>query len=289
MSRLEVRMSCLPSSSIRPFFFDAQQVRVVLDERGTPWFVAADVCAALTVGNPSDAVSRLDADERGLGSIETPSGTQQMVTVSEPGLYSLVLGSRKPEAKRFKRWVTHDVLPAIRQAGAYVAPASQDLASALHAQPKSVLLRMAAELAEKNEEQERLLAEQQKQLAAQAPAVEFVAAYAKADTLLSLRDAAKRLRIPPFKLIAAMLEERILFRRQKDDRLEPYADFIERGLLAFPVTLITTETPEGAVTKDRPQAKVTPKGLLWLAQRFGPTLSAPAPAPLPPGRRLLDA
>ena len=82
----------------------------------------ADVCKALGLGDTSKAVSRLDDDEKGRCSIPTPGGEQEMSVVSEPGLYSLVLGSRKPEAKAFKRWVTHDVIPAIRKHGMYATP-----------------------------------------------------------------------------------------------------------------------------------------------------------------------
>lgn len=96
-------------------------IRVVM--RGDePWFVAADVCRALEVKNPSDALCRLDADERTLVLIEGASNGLPVNAVNEPGLYSLVLGSRKPEAKAFRRWVTHDVIPSIRQHGAYMTP-----------------------------------------------------------------------------------------------------------------------------------------------------------------------
>jgi prophage antirepressor-like protein len=105
-------------ADILSFPFATQQLRVVM-RNGEPWFVAADVCAALTIGNNRDALARLDDDERDVGSIDTPSGTQQMGIVNESGLYSLILGSRKPEAKRFKKWVTSEVLPAIRKTGTY--------------------------------------------------------------------------------------------------------------------------------------------------------------------------
>lgn len=97
---------------------DFGQIRVVEQDR-EPWFVAADVCRALEVGNPSDAVARLDADDRTLVSIEGSSNGKPVNAVNEPGLYSLVLGSRKPEAKAFKRWITHEVLPSIRKTGGY--------------------------------------------------------------------------------------------------------------------------------------------------------------------------
>jgi prophage antirepressor-like protein len=100
------------------FTFSAQTVRVVLRD-DEPWFVAADVCAALDLGNTHRAIDRLDDDEKGVTSINTHGGAQAMSIVSESGLYSLVLGSRKPEAKPFKKWVTSEVLPAIRKSGRY--------------------------------------------------------------------------------------------------------------------------------------------------------------------------
>lgn len=99
-------------------------VRVVQVD-GEPWFVAADVCRALKISNSRDAVARLDDDEKGIGSTDTLGGKQGMQIINEPGLYTLVLGSRKPEAKTFKRWVTHEVLPAIRKTGSYKTPTSQ--------------------------------------------------------------------------------------------------------------------------------------------------------------------
>lgn len=100
------------------------QVRTTVID-GEPWFVAADVCRALDLGNPSDALNRLDSDERTLVSIEGASNGKPVNGVNEPGLYSLVLGSRKPEAKAFKRWITHEVIPAIRKTGGYQKPLSQ--------------------------------------------------------------------------------------------------------------------------------------------------------------------
>lgn len=94
------------------------QVRTTVID-GEPWFVAADVCRALDLGNPTRALDRLDNDERTLISIKGASNGKPVNGVNEPGLYSLVLGSRKPEAKAFKRWITHEVIPAIRKTGEY--------------------------------------------------------------------------------------------------------------------------------------------------------------------------
>ena len=101
---------------------DFGKVRIVTVDN-LPWFVAADVCKALEIGNPSQATSRLDADERFTTLISNDSaatGKSQALFVNESGLYSLVLGSRKPEAKQFKRWITHEVIPTIRKTGGYV-------------------------------------------------------------------------------------------------------------------------------------------------------------------------
>lgn len=94
-------------------------VRAVRGEDGEPMFVAKDVCAALNIA--PTAASRLDEDENGLRLTQAPGGEQNVLLVSEPGFYKLVMRSRKPEAKAFQRWVTHEVLPALRRDGAYVA------------------------------------------------------------------------------------------------------------------------------------------------------------------------
>jgi prophage antirepressor-like protein len=98
------------------FKYNGSQVRTILQD-GEPWFVAKDVCDILEID--STQTRRLDDDEKGLCSIQTLGGSQEVLAVNEPGLYSLVLGSRKPEAKQFKRWITHEVLPTIRQTGSY--------------------------------------------------------------------------------------------------------------------------------------------------------------------------
>lgn len=118
----------LPSSELQPFTFPATggAVRVVTID-GDPWFVAADVCAVLGIGNHRQATKYLDEDEKGVITNDTPGGPQPTSVVNEPGLYSLILRSRKPEAKAFKRWITHEVLPAIRKTGSYVIDQAREL------------------------------------------------------------------------------------------------------------------------------------------------------------------
>jgi prophage antirepressor-like protein len=110
------------------FQFKDAPIRVIVKE-GELWFVAADVCTALGLSNATDSLKRLDADENTLDSIEgihDGAGNPMVRFVNESGLYNLVLGSRKPEAKEFKRWVTHEVLPAIRRTGAYALMEQQE-------------------------------------------------------------------------------------------------------------------------------------------------------------------
>lgn len=129
-------------------------IRAFLAEDGQPWFVAKDVCAALDI--QATAASRLDEDEKGLRLTQTPGGNQQVLCVTEPGFYRLVLRSRKPEAKAFQRWVTHEVLPALRLDGAYVAASATDDEDILIARALKAVDRR---LREANEENDRLKAE----------------------------------------------------------------------------------------------------------------------------------
>ena len=105
--------------SLQVFDYRGNEVRTTVIE-GRPWFCAADICRVLDISNSRDAVGRLDEDEKGVALTDTPGGPQEMLHVNESGLYALILTSRKPEAKEFKRWITHEVLPQIRQTGAYL-------------------------------------------------------------------------------------------------------------------------------------------------------------------------
>lgn len=110
------------AAQIIPFDFEEQAVRVVMRD-DAPWWVAADVCRVLEISNPRDALSRLDDDERGAVGITDAIGREQMTNViNESGFYKLVLTSRKSAAKRFTKWVTAEVLPALRSTGRYALP-----------------------------------------------------------------------------------------------------------------------------------------------------------------------
>lgn len=106
------------SNQLNTFAFEGNTVRVVIRD-GEPWWVVSDVCAALGIDKHRDALARLDGDERGSVKVDTLGGSQDAGAISESGLYTLILRSRKPQAKPFRRWVTHEVLPAIRKTGVY--------------------------------------------------------------------------------------------------------------------------------------------------------------------------
>lgn len=233
-----------------PFLFGGVQIRVVIDDDGAPWFVAQDVCTVLGLG--TEQTRRLDDDEKGLRSVQTPGGEQQMVAVNEMGLYALVLGSRKPEAKVFKRWVTKEVLPTIRQTGSY----SLASAAPIPALPQTFAdaLRLAAD-------QHDIITAQAAQLEAAAPAVEFVERYADSTGTKGFRQVAKLLKANENEFREFLLDEKILYRLGRE--LTPHAQHIDAG--RFEVKAGTAQNSGHAFNSTR----FTPKGVTWVAGEWG--------------------
>ena len=157
-------------------------VRVVMKD-GEPWFVAKDVCECLDLGNPRTSIALLDEDEKGVHTVDTPGGPQEVSIISEAGLYSLILRSRKPEAKAFKRWVTHDILPAIRRHGAYLTP---DMTEKVLSDPDTII-RLATDLKVEREKRRKLEA----QAAADRPRVVFAESIEVAKTSILVGEMAK--------------------------------------------------------------------------------------------------
>ncbi|WNM74456.1 antirepressor [Gordonia phage BearBQ] len=140
------------TSAVVPFTYNDTPVRTVMVD-GEPWFVAADVARILGYRMASDMTRRLDDDDRGTRSVRTPSGDQEMTVINEPGLYQATLGSQTAQARDFKRWVTHTVLPEIRKTGSYNAAPAPALAGPellAHAviEAQHMLARKDAEIAE---------------------------------------------------------------------------------------------------------------------------------------------
>ena len=140
------------------------QVRIIPVD-GELMFVAKDVCDCLEITKHRDAISRLDSDERGAVKLDTPGGKQDIAAINEYGLYSLVLSSRKPEAKDFKRWITHDVIPAIRKTGSYSMVIPQTLPEALRAYADEV---------ESHNATKAIVAQQEQQIAEFKPVKDYV-------------------------------------------------------------------------------------------------------------------
>ncbi|HAV2812462.1 TPA: phage antirepressor protein [Acinetobacter baumannii] len=146
-------------SNVSVFNFNQNEVRTIVKDDGEIWFVLSDVCSVLEIGNPSDAARRLDNDEVTLDIIEGNHRPTNLV--NESGLYSLVLTSRKPEAKQFKKWVTSDVLPSIRKNGGYIAGQENDdpeiiMAKALQV-ANNVILRKTQELQQARAERDHAI------------------------------------------------------------------------------------------------------------------------------------
>lgn len=240
------------TANLIPFEFESQAVRVI-DRDGEPWFVLADVCRILEVGNPSMAAARLDDDEKGISSIETPYGSQEMLTLNESGLYSLVLTSRKPAAKRFKKWVTAEVLPAIRKTGAYgAAPALPDFSDPV------VLVQLLTEHATKRIEAEKRAAVAEQAVEATKPKAAFYDQFANADGLYTLQNAGRVINGRPNKFIQDLKREHLFY---QGGALVPRVQYRQAGLFEVKVDLIDD--------KARPQTFITPKGLQHFAKKFG--------------------
>lgn len=152
---------------------------------GTPWFVAKDVSDALGFTRATDAIKYLDEDERGVMNHHTPGGIQPMSIISEAGLYSLILRSRKPEARAFKKWVTSEVIPAIRKHGGYLTPSKVEEALL----NPDTIIQLATQL--KEERAKRIAVEAQRDM--DAPKVLFADCVASSASSIPVGDMAKLL------------------------------------------------------------------------------------------------
>ena len=202
------------------------EIRVTINEDGEPLFVAADVCRVLEHSNVTMALERLDDDEKAKLDLGLSGGLTNCVT--EPGLYSLVLGSRKKEAKAFKRWVTHEVIPSIRKHGAYMTP--QTLEQALLS--PDFLMQLAQRL--KEEQQARKEAEYNAHLLdldnrRMQPKADYFDALVEKNLLTSFRETAKMFHVEEKDMIRFLLDNRYLYRSQSG-KLLPYATRPDNGL-----------------------------------------------------------
>lgn len=195
------------------------KVRVIMQE-GEPWFVAADVCMALEIANSRDAVCRLDDDEKGVVITDTLGGKQKVAIVNEYGLYTLIMKSRKPEAKQFKRWITHEVIPSIRKHGAYM---TDTLLEQVVEKPE-IIFELARRLLAEQEEHKAV----RKKLDAAQPKADYYDTFVNDEDCTCIRYSGKEFNIPQNTFVQILLDHKYLYRDAKR-RLMPFSDKQEKG------------------------------------------------------------
>ncbi|MEB4814601.1 DNA-binding protein [Bacillus thuringiensis] len=186
------------------------QVRTVVQGEDV-WFVAQDVCDVLGINKQRDAYSRLDEDERGAVLVDTLGGQQNVNAINESGLYSLILRSRKPQAKAFKKWVTSEVLPSIRKHGAYMTP---NTINALLQDP-DLIIGLASQL--KQEQQARQIAEQKnlmltQQIAENASKITYLDQILQSQDTVTVSQVAADYGLSAMKLNKILKEEKVQYK-----------------------------------------------------------------------------
>ncbi|MCI7437805.1 MAG: phage antirepressor KilAC domain-containing protein [Coriobacteriaceae bacterium] len=259
------------SNEIVPQVFSSQEfgaIRAMRGEGGEPWFVASDIAKALGYGDATHMTRRLDDDEKGLRLVETPGGEQQMTVITEAGMYSAILGSKVEGAKRFKRWVTHEVLPAIRRHGAYATP--EMVARSLR--DPAVLIEVLDELrAEQLRSSELAEANQAltEENAAMRPKALFADTVAASDGTCLIGELAKMMTQAGFVIgqnrLFALLREDGFLGKGGSNRNVPLQRYVEMGLFKIKETAITHA--DGHVTINR-TPKVTGKGQRYFIERY---------------------
>jgi len=234
-----------------------------IEKNGEPWFVGKDVAAALGYEKPTDAVRKhVDVEDRGISKMETPSGAQETTIINESGLYSLVLSSKLPTAKKFKRWITSEVIPSIRKHGAYMTP---DKLEEVLLKPDT-LIQLAQNL---KAEQEKRMALEVK-MEEQKPKVLFAESVEAAKTSILIGELAKLLKqnginIGQNRLFEWLRNNGYLIKRQGSDYNMPTQRAMEMGLFEIKETTITHSDGHIHVSKT---PKVTGKGQVYFVNLF---------------------
>ena len=248
-------------SELQVFSYEGSQVRTV--QRGSePWWVLRDVCEILEIGNSANVANRLDEDEKGIHTVDTLGGKQELTIISESGLYSTILLSRKPEAKRFKRWVTHEVLPTIRRHGAYVTSAKlEEIIS-----DPDAWIKMLTALKDERAAKERLQLEAVKN----EPKVVFADAVSVSSGTILIGELAKILKgngveIGQNRLFEKLRQDGYLIKRQGTDYNAPTQRAMELGLFQVKETAITHSDGHVTISKT---TKVTGKGQQYFINLF---------------------
>lgn len=237
--------------SLIPYNFDGKPVRTITRD-GEPWFVLVDVCRILGIGNSSDASRRLDDGEKDtldqIEGIASPQ-VQSLTIISESGLYRLMMRSDKPQARPFQKWVTSEVIPAIRRDGGYMVAKADET-------PEELALRAMKVL-------QTTIDRQKAQLDVALPKAEALDRIATADGALSVTEAAKALQVRPKDLFSYMQSHDWAYRKSGSGTWLGKAYRSNSGDVTHKVA--TIKNPDGT---DRivEQLKITPQGLAKLAK-----------------------
>lgn len=249
------------NTEIQIFNFNNSSLRTLTDEAGNPWFVAKDICAILGISNPSDALKRLDDDERSKFNLGRQGETN---IVNEAGLYSLVLASRKPQSREFKRWVTHEVLPSIRKHGSYMT--QQTLDEALTS--PDFLIQLATKL---KEEQEKVKALE--------PKAKALDTFTTVEDRLLVREAAKVLSNSGTPISEKQLREWMTdhgWIYKHNGSWHASAKHCTAGHLVMVMSTKHDTKTDGTKFAFPPTVRITRNGLTLLHQRLGENLLANA-------------
>lgn len=252
----------MSSTSIQPFDFEGNRIRTMVAEKGEVWWILKDVCAALGLSNPTVVAQSLDDDEVTKFNLGSQAGDTYLV--SEPGVYSLVGKSRKPEAKRFKRWVNHEVLPSIRKTGGY---GNQIDVVKLLSDPQNLMTLITNY---NKAEQDRQIAEAKvRELEPKAALADDLVEKGQAYTV---GDAAKLLNGAGFdlgrtRLFDLLREWRWVF-RTVDGTLKPIQSHIDAGHLVTKAYTGVGEHADGSTFAFAPKILVTGKGLALIHRRL---------------------
>lgn len=252
------------NNEMQKFDFKGASLRTLTDEAGEPWFVAKDVCDILELTNPAVALQSLDDDEKTNLSnsyVWSESGRRPLI-ISEPGLYRLVMRSRKPEAKEFQRWVTHEVLPQIRKTGGYIPTTAAD--------DDMTILAKAVMIGQRTmEAQKQKIAEQQTRIVELEPKARFADAVAASDGTCLVGELAKMLRQNGMDIgqnrLFRLLQADGYLGKSGSNRNVPTQRAMDLGLFRIKETTVTHA--DGHTTVSR-TPKVTGKGQRYFIDRY---------------------
>lgn len=252
------------NNEIQRFDFRGASLRTLTDKAGEPWFVAKDVCDILELGNTTNALRALDEDEKTnfTNCNVAQNGGRAPLIISEPGLYKLVMRSRKPEAKEFQRWVTHEVLPSIRRTGGYIPTTDED--------DDMTILAKAVMIGQRTmEAQKQKIAEQQTRIVELEPKARFADAVAASDGTCLVGELAKMLRQNGMDIgqnrLFRLLQADGYLGKSGSNRNVPTQRAMDLGLFRIKETTVTHA--DGHTTVSR-TPKVTGKGQRYFIDRY---------------------